>query len=253
MALPEKKHRNVVLNLGGTVTPAQFLRGVKDFFGILRSVAKNVTDDKGGVRWEISVKEGSNLIVATGLPKGISTKEDVMLTINSINTGIEALATGTTEHPKHFTEKALDLVKDLAALAEGAKNQGLDTIEFRVDGVAIPVGAEAAASVNRIRGKEHTAIGSIEGKVRTVSDRNGFRVVVYDSLRDRSVNCFFSDEELLDQALLAFRKRVTVFGTVRYRKDGTPISVRVDRIRVFRSQDELPPISQIQGIFKRAR
>lgn len=253
MALPEKKHRNVVLNLGGTVTPAQFLRGVKDFFGILRSVAKNVTDDKGGVRWEISVKEGSNLIVATGLPWGISTKEDVMLTIKSINTGMDALATGTTEQPKYFTEDVLDLVKDLATLAEGSKNKGLDTIEFRVDGVGIPVDAEAAASVNRIRGKEHTAIGSIEGKLRTVSDRGGFHIVVYDSLRDKSVNCSFSNEEILEQALLAFRKRVTVFGTVRYRKDGTPISVRVSSIRVFRSQDELPPISQIQGIFKRAK
>lgn len=176
-----------------------------------------------------------------------------MRTIESINGGMNELAKGTSEQPRYFTDETLKFAKDLATLAESAKAKGLDKVEFRVEGSGIPISAEAAASVNRIRGKEHVAIGSIEGNLQTVSDRDGFRVVVYDSLKDKSVNCFFSDEEILMQALQAFRKRVTVFGTVRYRKDGTPISVRVSRIRVFKAQDELPPIDQIRGIFKRAQ
>lgn len=253
MSQPEKRYRNVVFNMDGTVTPAQFLRGVKSFFGILRSVSKSVTGEKGGIRWSISVKEGSNLIVADGMPIRKTTSEDVIRTIESINNGMNELATGTAKQPKYFTNETLNFAKELATLAESAKASGLDKVEFRVDGSGIPVNAEAAASINRIRGKEHVAIGSIEGNLQTVSDRDGFRIVVYDSLRDKSINCFFSDEEILTQAVQAFRKRVTVFGLVRYRKDGTPISVRVNRIRVFRSQDELPPISQIQGIFKRAK
>ena len=247
-----KQHKKVVLNLDGDVTPAQFLRGVRDFFGVLRSVSENVTGKSGGVQWSISVKSGSNLIVAEGHPGDKVLAEDVFTAVGAITDGFEALSSGTTEAPPYFNERTLDLAHDLAQLAEGGKKSGLEKVEIRVNGSTVPLSAQAAASVNAIRGKEYRSIGSVEGRLQTVSDRRGFKVVVYDALRDRPVECRFSDDELLEVALGAFGRRVSVFGTVTYREDGTPLRVRVNKFRVFRRKEELPPPERARGIFNRA-
>ncbi|MEM9997393.1 MAG: hypothetical protein AAF809_06795 [Bacteroidota bacterium] len=251
--MPEsKQHKKVVLNLDGDVSPAQFLRGVRDFFGVLKSVSTNVTGEKGGVRWSISVQSGSNLIIAEGHPVEQTSSEAVFRAVDAITGGFEALSRGTVEAPPFFTEKTLDLAYDLAQLAESGKKKGLDKVEIRVNGSTVPLSAQAAASVNAIRGKEYKALGSVEGRLQTVSDRRGFKFVVYDNLRDRPVECRFSDDSLLEDALGAFGRRVSVFGTVTYREDGTPIRVRVNRLRVFRRKEELPPPENARGLFNRA-
>lgn len=247
-----KQHKEVVLNLDGDVTPAQFLRGVRDFFGILKSVSENVTGQSPGVRWSISVQSGSNLIVAKGHPGGKAQAEDVFTAVGAITYGFEALSSGTAEAPPYFNERTLDLAHDLAQLAEGGKKHGLEKVEIRVNGSTVPLSAQAAASVNAIRGKEYKSIGSIEGRLQTVSDRRGFKIVVYDSLRDRPVECRFNDDGLLGAALGAFGRRVSVFGSVTYREDGTPLRVRVDKFRVFRRKEELPPPERARGLFNRS-
>lgn len=247
-----KQHKKVVLNLDGDVTPAQFLRGVKDFFGVLKSVSESVTGKSGGVRWSISVKSGSNLIIAEGHPGETTAPDEVFLAVGAITGGFEALARGTDKAPPYFTERALELVQDLAQLAENGRKQGLEKVEIGVNGSAISLSAQAAASVNAIRGKEYQSIGSVEGRLQTVSDRRGFKVMVYDALRDRPVECRFSDDSLLNDALSAFGRRVSVFGTVTYREDGIPIRVRVNKLKVFRRKEDLPPPERARGLFNRA-
>lgn len=247
-----KQHRRVVLNLDGDVTPAQFLRGVKDFFGVLKAVSESVTGKSGGVRWSISVESGSNLIVADGHVGEKTAPGDVFTTVSAITGGFEALAHGTTEAPPYFSEHALDLTHDLAQLAESGRAGGLEKVEIRGNGSTVPLSAQAAASVNAIRGKEHKAIGSVEGRLQTASDGRGFRVVVYDILRDRPVECRFSDDTLLEDALGAFGRRVSAFGMVTYREDGTPLRVRVDKLKVFTREEELPPPEAARGLFNRA-
>lgn len=247
------ENKRVTLNLDGEVSPSQFVRGVKDFFGILRSVSKNVTGEKSGVEWSISVRSGSNLIEARGFPTAATNVDKVLTTIDSIDTGLESLNSGTDRLPTFFTDKTLDYVRDLGNLAENSKDKGLEKVEVRVNGSWVRFGAQSVVSVNSIRGDKHEAVGSVEGRLQMVSDRRGYRFVIYDDLHDQRVECRFKgDDEILEQALNAFGKRVSVFGIVKYKQDGSPTRVKVERLRVFRPEEELPSIDSMQGIFNRS-
>jgi hypothetical protein len=223
---------------------------VKDFFAILKSVSQNVTGTEAGINWTVSVRAGSNLVIAEGAPSAPSASvESVYLTVESFNEGMALLARGTTEAPRYFSEAALEYARDLALLGENGRKAGL-IVEVGVNGHRVPIAAQALASVSKIQGKEYKAIGSIEGRLQTVSDRGKFHFVVYDSLRDRAVQCTF-DEGLLSTAMTGFRKRVAVYGMVTYRENGTPVRVKVQRLQVFRDADDLPPPQRARGLFNR--
>ena len=240
--------RQVVLNLDGRVSPSEFLRGVKDFFDLIRSVSHAVAGEQGSIEWNISVKGGSNLIIARGTPVGSSTPETVIKTVSIIGEGVAALESGTQERPRYFSDIALEKAKDIATLRENSR--GLERVEIRANGTRQAISAKSIVSVKEALGKEYTALGSVEGKLQTVTSRQGFKIVVWDSLNDKRVDCLIADEELRIKALSAFGKRVAVHGVVKYRK-GRPISIKATRLRVFRPREELPKAADMRGIFRK--
>ena len=131
--------RQVILNLDGRVSPQEFVRGVRDFFDLIRSVSEAVTGEQGGIDWNISVKGGSNLIIAQGTPSGSSTVETVMKTIRAIGEGVTALESGTEERPRYFSDTALERAKDIATLRENSK--GLERVEIRANGTRQAISA----------------------------------------------------------------------------------------------------------------
>lgn len=244
--------RTIALNLEGKVSPSQFMRGVRDFFSLLRSVERDVVGGEHGIEWSVSVKAGSNLVIAHGAPYGRASFDDVARTIYSVESGLESLARGTSEPPPYFNDKALGIARDLATLAESGRDGGLERVEVRVNGTSVKLDAQAVVSVNNIRGPVFKEIGSVEGRIQTVTDRERFKIVVYDSLRDKAVRCTFENEALQNEALGAFGKRVAVMGEVTYKQDGTPIRVNARSIRVFRPIEDLPTTEQVRGLFSKA-
>lgn len=240
--------RKVVLNIDGRPSPTQFVSGVTEFFAIVKAVARNVTGRDAGIGWAVSVAEGSNLIIAEGEPAATGVElEDVYQTVGAFNSGMDVLRRGTVEPPRYFANGALERVRKLATL--GARPQLV--VEVGANGNRIPVGSQVLASVGNIQGKLYSAIGSVEGQLQTLSDRGKIHFYVFDSLRDKRVICTF-DDELTDQAMSAWRKRVSVSGVVTYRENGIPVRVKVHHIRVFRDPSELPPPQSVRGIFKRS-
>ncbi len=98
---------------------------------------------------------------------------------------------------------------------------------------------------------QRQSYGSVEGKLQTITERGGFRFVVYDSLYDHRVDCFI-DEELMNRAVASFGKRVRVSGLVQYDHFGDPVSIKVDELYVFRPNKELPSVHEMRGILKGA-
>jgi hypothetical protein len=93
--------------------------------------------------------------------------------------------------------------------------------------------------------------GSIEGRLQVVSERRGLHVVVYDPLWDKPVRCHLDDEQATI-ALQNFGKRVELFGIVRYRGDGTPLSIDVEEIVPFPAQEGIPGYREVHGILRDA-
>src|SRR5205823_2393675 len=111
------------------------------------------------------------------------------------------------------------------------------------------VSYRAVETVELLLGTKHEALGSVEGRLSTVSERKGFRFAVYDVIHDEPVLCILESKLLHDDAIRAFGRRVLVGGRVRYNKEGRPTSVVVNAIRVFKEEDELPRLEQVQAAY----
>ncbi len=83
-----------------------------------------------------------------------------------------------------------------------------------------------------------------------ISDTGGLHVGVWDALSDKAVRCNIPFE-LIDSVMAAFRKRVAVSGTIRYRATGEPVSIDVDQFEVFPESSRLPTADSVYGILSK--
>jgi hypothetical protein len=238
----------LTLDLKGSALPmAKFEKAVVAFFALIREVTAEVEARGEKVKWTISVKSGSALVTAKPSYEPESRKAALRV-LRSIPTGISQLEKGTDELPRDFTPKAAELVKVLGTI-KGDGDEGVAGVRLRSEIGPVPITTKSAFSVDSIMGFQHQSHGSIEGRMQAISERHGFRFVIYDSLFDRKVDCFF-DEELVEKAVSSFRKRIRASGTVQYNRHGQPVSVNVTDIYEFKPNAELPSISDVKGILR---
>lgn len=246
------KGENITLDFDAPiVTPETLKEAVTAFVDLLQEVSGEVTGAGSKVQWKIEVERGSQMFIARPVADTHTTRAS-KTAVRAITSGIRLLEKGTEITPPYFNEKALRAARTLAALSEG-KRKRVSYLRIRSKGKPCDVTARALQSVERLLTGQHQAYGSIEGRLRTVSDRAGyFQFVVFDDLFDKGVNCFISDEHLGEEALLAFRRRVIVSGMVQYDHEGRPVSIRADNIRTFRDPRELPTLDDMHNIFNKA-
>jgi hypothetical protein len=243
------KDNKIVLAFDGpVVSPDTFKRAVNAFIELLKAVSNEAAGDGKKIQWNMSVEKGSNVLIARPVPD-VETTRASSLVIRALPDGLRRLEKGTPTSPSYFDEKALRAAKDLASIKDG-NAKSLDYLQIRSYGKPCEVSERTVSSIGRLLGGQHQALGSIEGRLQTITDRGTLQFVVYDSLFDKGVNCFM-DDKIVDQAIKAWRKRVAVSGMVQYDKEGHPVSIRVDTIREFKDVSELPTIKEMRGIFLR--
>jgi hypothetical protein len=233
---------------GHLVTPEAFRRAVNAFVDLIREVSKEISGSGPKLQWNISVASGSRLVIANPVADPATRKIAREATI-AIKNGIQRLEGGATTAPIYFTEAALKATRDLGALQDrDAKT--IDYVKIRANGATEELTEKSVASTVTLVTGLHQALGCIEGKLQTISERGSFQFVVWDDLFDRGVNCFV-DEDMLAEAIKYFRKRIAAFGIVQYDRDGRPISIDVQAIKPFPDVTTLPPIKSLRGIFKK--
>jgi hypothetical protein len=229
------------------VTPERFQNAVRAFFGILGEVTKAVCKDGPRVQWRIQAKAGSNLIGVFPVP-GFNPA-----TIGIINDAILSGWDGLereAEQPPFFSDAAIRHARELAEVV-GRDRKNDTKIRLWVTKKPILVTPKVQAHANELLGENYEDYGSIEGKLQTVSERGGYKVIVTEPLWDRAITCVINQEQL-NQALDLFGKRVEVHGYIKYRIDGTPTSIRVEEIIQFPPRSEIPDFKSVKGIFGRA-
>ena len=87
------------------------------------------------------------------------------------------------------------------------------------------------------------------GKTSDICERGGLQFVVHEPIWDRPVKCIVP-EGLVDTALNASRRRVEVYGPVRYRRNGEPTSVAVEDMTVFPDPAAHPSYRDLRGILR---
>lgn len=260
MLLTKTNHKNyrddcdpahqVELCLNGAFNPKEFRDSVKEFVGLITSISENISPKIGASAWIMSVAEGSMVIRATPHSDRPDTIETVKKSAVAINQGLQNLESGTGhEWPDLFLENAVKHVRNLAKLVESTK--GNKSAEIGSNGISVSLSSRIARNARTLLEPRpsHTAYGNVEGELGTISVRKGFRLVVYRSLDDKAVECEPTEPSVELEAMEAFGKRVSVEGVIKYNGRGIPTSVAARRIRVFRPDSELTPLSEMRDLF----
>ena len=248
MAVKSDIESDLTLEVGGhAITPDKFLRSVRSFFVILGEVTREVGGKPSAIRWTVDVKHGSNLVQVS--PQPGYDPAIISLVTEAVSDGISQIEERETR-PPHFNERALRSLRDLSNVV-GRTDSDDTTVRVWVRRDPIDVTAKAAANVIGLLASEHEDYGSIEGRLQTLTERGRLQFIVYERLWDKQARCYIP-ENLVEEALAAFGSRVEVYGLIRYRKDGKPVNIDVDEIRVFPEAEDIPSFREVHGILRRA-
>lgn len=232
----------IEIRIEGKLTPEKFIEAVQSFFVLIEGVAKNVVNSP--VNWLVEVDKGSKIVRALVDNPSLESGKAV----DAICRGVRSLRSGNRIIPYGFTKREVLASKNLAALNDGDCVQSI-FIQNGGEAEGVPLAiVETAEAI--LSGEAYTAFGSIEGKIDSLSDKQGFICSITDPIYHREITCYFQKDEVAEEAYRGFRKRVLAGGMIRYAKEGHPTSIVVDTIRIFPEESELPTIEEVQAIFK---
>jgi len=244
---PDQIPTDLTVEIGEYPSPDRFLKVASAFFGYIDEISRLVSAGDQVPRWVVRVREGSDLVALepdTGTPTAAhrDVYERAAVGIQTLLThGIDAAA---------LPEPALRQLATLSALASGPK--GATSIRLWFQRQPIPVDASIAGMVREDERLGYSDYGTVEGVMDTLRDKDGrLQLRVKDAVLGQAVTCHI-DEEQLQEAFRTFRKRVEVSGVIHYRKDGVPVSIKVERIEQLPDDDDLPSPDDVRGILRTA-
>lgn len=149
---------------------------------------------------------------------------------------------GTT--PPYLTEAGMLNARRIVKLIgrEGIAGFAVSDLSERVE-----ISAQASANIDQLIPVRYRSIGSIEGRLETISVHGRPKFVVYLSRTGKAVTCRIEGELLLATAKDALGRRVGASGTVLSNAKGEPLRVAVERIHTLRSAEELPTTASLAG------
>lgn len=229
------------------ITLSRFLRAAQTFLSFIVEVATDVVG-RDGVHWVIEdVSKNSPLhleVRPVGAREGVKARQLMELT-SAISRGI-ATVQARPERPRHFSDRALENVKELAELGMG---EGVRRV--RIGGRRpTRVTAQLIANVDAILGETITSIGTIEGRLESINVHGTRVFVVYDSLTGERIPCYFGHRIDVAEVGQAVERRVAVQGEIKYRDNGEIVRVVAHDLSVFPREEELPSADQVRGILR---
>ncbi len=238
-------HTSLTVDIDGSSLPFDKFREAQEKIAILlREVEQKLAEGKrSSVSWVVSsITSGSVHLTLEGIPTDDAQLYNINEVITTVETGLAELEE-RPERPLFFSDRALESAKALAELV------GKDIVGIQVGSNSHKVNLtkHLVANVDELIGARYKSFGSVEGVLKsiTIHKRQAFRI--YDLLTDRSVACYFPPE-FLENIKNAFGKRVSVYGLIRSREDGEKVSIKVEEMEVFPSEEQLPTIEDVIGI-----
>jgi hypothetical protein len=232
---------------GDKVTAEKFSYSVRMFLDMIDEVATKVTGSYKAIDWIISVKPGSIGLCATAEPIKVS-KREAIRTVSAIIRGIKAISKKSKKRPKEFSDIALEKLYHLGHIV-GFGDKGISQMTIRTNGKFHELSPSSVSYVSDILKMPTAAYGTIDGQLLALNVKGKPRFSIYETLSQKPVNCFFEDEVYTD-VIAAIRKRVSVYGTIGYHRNGEPASVEIKSLTVFPEQSELPQFKDIIGLLK---
>jgi hypothetical protein len=217
------------------------------FHGLLREVARSYLDTSGEpARWLVHVEAGSVLLPVRSEPLSADVAPSKLHEVAAVVA--EGLATleDSASRPQYFSDRALEHASNLAKLASAEL-----PITVRNGKASASLSVQLVAHVEKVLGPDEEAIGTIEGALEALNihgTANQFQV--WDARTGKSVTCHMTSTVALGDLLPAVGHRVSVRGRVRSRPDGSPVSIRAEKLTVFPSDQDLPGADETRGLLR---
>lgn len=226
------------------ITVAEFKGAVEHFLGLVKEVTKQVAPTRRH-QWLVRVYPGSAGVGLYPRP-GTFIQEELTTICQAVVGGLARLEDG--EKPPYYTDRAVEHARGIRT-AFNSKNRFVNIRLWNRNIQSHPVSAELVDGARHLLEPAYEDDGSVEGTLDVLSGHGPLRVFVYDPIDARQIRCDISENDL-QAALAAFRKRVEVYGKVRYRRDGIPVSVKVEHIVPFPSPESIPTLEEMRGILR---
>ncbi|NDU80320.1 MAG: hypothetical protein G3I11_03075 [Ferrovum sp.] len=221
------------------ISIADFQKGTDNFLGLVKELSKQVAGNNADSgEWLVKVYSGSAAVGV--MPSAQNLNADKVREI--MISGIRSLANGI--RPGEFSDKAIECAKSLASLFKKSSVEPNVRIWSKKE-ESIHVVRKVAIEAENILAPAYEEQGAVEGILERVDAHGKLQFVIYDVIDDRAVKCEVNESQL-QQALENFKKRVEVVGTVKFRKDGMPVSIKASRIINFPSKSEIPTLAQMR-------
>lgn len=231
---------------GPRVTLERLARSARAALALLREVDSEITRHAGGaLEWVVEdLRSGSAHISAFPEVKHDNIPSNAVEKIlDSVGQGLEEIES-EARRPRYFTDSALEMARELTG---ALRDEGIIAVTIRTNGVAVSLTTRLAANVDELISGKLKSIGSVEGRLETISLHGKEFFSVYEALTGKAVRCYFP-RKLLDRVKEALSKRVQVSGTIWTTRTGETVSIQVDSIEIFPEESDLPSARTVRGL-----
>lgn len=233
---------SISIKIDGVRIPSnQFVKVVDAFYGLIDDVSGEILDGNK-LSWSTDVRTGSILMDAIPEPSHQNNGAAFAVT-QAVIRGLSTIEEDSVR-PKSFTDSALRKAHDLASVV---CDTGISFLSVRCGDIDNKISHQTVVHVNAILKATTAAYGTVDGQLQMLTARKGLQFSVYDPVTDRPVTCKF-DNNLLEEVIAAFGKRVQVYGKILYRSDGTPNNVVVESFREYK--ECFPSAQDVRGILQ---
>lgn len=244
MATFDQIPTDLTLEIEADISPEQFISAARAFFSYVDEIVHALVPS-GDIRlWRVRVREGSSLLALDPFPSVDSAI--IQNVYKQIEDDTQKLLQGRLQESRQ-SEMALKHLGTLARLTD-ATGTGIP-IRLWVRRRPVQLNNEIARIIAQDRRAEYRDFGTVEGRLSAIQDNGSLRLQVRDDWLKQTIRCYFPEEKL-QEAFSAFRHRVEISGVIRFRGDGTPISVEVETIEVLPDDEELPSAQDVRGLLK---
>lgn len=221
------------------ISIADFQKATDNFLGLVKELSKRVAgNNTDSGEWSVKVYSGSAAVGV--MPGAQNLNADRVREI--MVSGIRSLANGV--RPGEFSDKAVECAKSLASLFKRSSVEPNVRIWSKKE-ESVHVIRRIAVEADNILAPAYEEQGAVEGILERVDAHGKLQFVIFDVIDSRAVKCEVNESQL-QQALENFKKRVEVVGTVKFRKDGMPVSIKASRIINFPGKSEIPTLAQMR-------
>jgi len=241
------QNEKLILEIDGPEVPAEkFEKGIRSFLKILKDVSQSVSGTKNGIKWAVEVKPACIRVIYKPIAEA-NYIENVPVILDTVEEGIKSLEE-KKPRPRWFSDNAARYTKNLASIIS-SNGDGIETVKVWRNGKANTVSYNTIATVTALFKTRYKDRGSLVGRLSVISEKQRYKFFVVDPITKRDTRCNF-EEDMLEDVLDAFTHRIEVSGLIKYRKDGSPISIDVEEFFVFPDSTDLPKSRDVRGLLR---